>query len=164
MLRKLTVAALALCALAGGASAQIVVQPVPPGQPAPPPIPLLPDLQIGGLTIVSPAVLHCGTQTVTYTATDVNTGNAPAGRHSVDLSFSTGFGFHPLNRNLWVALNPGVSSTRTITFNYWNGPCDCLPGTYTAFFQATTDSLNTVAESNEGNNLSNIVSVPAACP
>jgi hypothetical protein len=119
---------------------------------------------MNGLSIVSPAVLHCGTQTVTYTVTDLNAGAAPAGRHYADLRYSTGAGFNPINRRLWIALNPGATNTQTVTFSFWNGPCDCLPGTYTATFQAATDTLSTVAESNESNNLSNTFSIPAACP
>jgi hypothetical protein len=156
-----TVAALVTCA---NLSVAQIVQPAPPAQPAPPPQPVLPDLQMSGLSIASPAVLHCGTQTVTYTVTDLNAGAAPAGRHYVDLRYSSGGGFNPINRRLWVALNPGVTNTQTFTFSFWNGPCDCLPSTYTATFQAATDTLSSVAESNESNNLSNTVSIPAACP
>lgn len=164
MKRTLPLAILILLAFAAAATAQIVVQPVPPVQPAPAPVPLLPDLQVGGLSISSPAVLHCGTQNVTFTATDVNAGNAPAGRHYLDLMLSTGAGFHPICRRLVAGLNPGASNTVTFVCSFWNGPCDCLPSTYTATFQAFTDSLNQVAESNESNNLSNTVSIPAACP
>jgi hypothetical protein len=146
-------------------TAQIIVQPAPPAIPIPPqPVP--PDLTASGLQILSPATLRCGTQTVTFQVTEGN-GGGNAGSYHLDLTYDYGSAttFWPICRYARPGL--GALSSRVfgpITCTFWNGPCDCLPSTYTATFRANIDVLNAVAESNEGNNLSNRVSIPATCP
>jgi|GEM_PF-3122681 len=130
-----------------------------------PPVLVPPDLRHSGLTITSPAVLRCGTQTVTFSVTETNGGSA-AGSHYNDLLYDYGSGttLYPVCRVLRPSF-PALS-TRTWTYSctFWNGPCDCLPTSYTATFQTFIDSLNGIAESNEGNNRSNRASIPATCP
>jgi hypothetical protein len=129
-------------------------------QPAPQPIPLKPDLVIRSYAVNSPAVLHCGTQTVTATIAEVNRGNAPSGPYTT---------YHrkngaPANAQQRPSLNPGQTAVYTDTFNYWNGPCDCLPTSYTITWDAVVDAVNVVMESNEGNNVGPSVVVAAQCP
>jgi len=97
--------------------------------------------------------------------TETNGGGARSTRHYLDLLKSNGLGgFNPVCRTMVAGLLAGQSRTQTLTCTFYNGPCDCLPTTYTSTFQAFADSLNNVPESNEANNLSNAVVVAAACP
>lgn len=152
-------------ALAASLQAQDDAVPIPgPVQPIRPvPIPP-PDLLINSLVITSPATLRCGTQNVSFTAVETNAGPSPAGAHHIDLLKSTGAGFFPVCRIAVGSLAGNTSRNLALSCTFWNGPCDCLPTSYTSFFQAFTDSLNAVAESNEGNNLSNIVPLASTCP
>ena len=146
-------------------AAQIIV-----ANPAPTPLPIRPqlvppELRHSGLQILSPATLRCGTQTVTFSVTETN-GGSSAGTHFNDLTYDFGSGttFWPvcrISRPSFPALSTRVW---TATCTFWNGPCDCLPTSYTATFRTFIDSLNGIVESNENNNLSNQVSIPATCP
>jgi hypothetical protein len=167
MRRTCRIAVVIVLALALAASAQaqtVIVTPIGPVQPAPRPQPVPADLQIASLVITSPATLRCGTQVISFTAVETNAGAGPAGAHHVDLLKSTGAGFFPVCRIAVGSLAAGVTRTLALSCTFWNGPCDCLPTSYTSFFQLFTDSLNAVTETNEGNNLSNIVALPSTCP
>lgn len=149
---------LAILASLPASAAQIAAVPAP--------IPVPPDLTATGLQILAPTTLHCGMQTVTFRVNE-NNGGGSSGPFYLDLQYDYGSGstFWAICRYSRPGL--GALSTRVlgpINCTFWNGPCDCLPTTYTATFRVFIDSLNNVAESNEGNNLSNTVSIPAACP
>ena len=120
-----------------------------------------PDLTISAYAVTSPAVVHCGQQTITFSITETNLGNAPSGPyltgHSVNGSPLCGF-----NR---PSLPPGASATFTDVCPMWNGPCDCIPPTtYTLSFFGFVDATFVVAETNESNNQGPTVTQPAACP
>jgi subtilase family serine protease len=118
-----------------------------------------PDLTISAYAVTSPAVVHCGQQTITFNITETNLGNAPSGPyvtgHSVNGSPLCGF-----NR---PSLPPGASATFTDVCPMWNGPC-CNPGSWTLPFFGTVDATGVVAESNESNNQGPTVIQPAVCP
>ncbi len=124
----------------------------------------LPDLQVGGLTVTSPPTLTCGPQTVTFTVTETNAGPVLTGTFHLDLLKSTGGGFTPICRLARRAMRANATRTVTLSCNFYNGPCDCLPSTYTTTFQANIDSLNAVVESDETNNFSNLSALPSTCP
>jgi hypothetical protein len=129
-------------------------------------LPVQPDLIVGSFAVTSPATLHCGSQALSFTATESNIGNAGAGSHFLHLQI-----FNPSNGQ-WPGASAfslgrilaGVTRPLAGTFNFFNGPCDCLPSTYSITFRLFDDGGDLVAESNEGNNASNSVVVPAACP
>jgi hypothetical protein len=126
----------------------------------------IPDFQVSGLVINSPATLGCGTQSVTFTVNETNAGPILSGTYHLDLLRSVaGSGFTPVCR----FARPGIRMTNTrsiqLTCMFYNGPCgDCVPGSYTTTFQAQIDSLNEVIESDETNNFSNLVAEPSTCP
>ncbi len=124
----------------------------------------LPDLQVSGLTVNAPATLTCGTQVVTFTVTETNAGPVASAPFHLDLLKSTGGGFTPVCRLVRRSIQANWSRTVQLTCTFWNGPCDCLPTTYTTTFQAHIDSLNEVVESDETNNFSNLFAVPSTCP
>jgi hypothetical protein len=136
----------------------IVAVPIPPQQ-------VPPDLQHSNLVITSPSVLRCGTQTVTFTVNETNAGSS-AGIHHNDLLYDYGSGSQvwPICRVQRPSFPALSSRTWSFSCTFWNGPCDCLPTNYTATFITMIDSLNAIAESNENNNRSNRVSIPATCP
>lgn len=123
-----------------------------------PPTP--PDLSFSAYGITSPAVVHCGTQTIIFNVTETNTGSTQTGPYTT-YHFSNGVAFCAKQR---PGLAPLSSATFTDVCTLWNGPCDCSPGTYTIPFFGFVDSLGVVNESNEGNNISPTVVQPAACP
>jgi subtilase family serine protease len=125
----------------------------------------LPDLQVSGLAVTAPATLTCGGQTVTFNVTETNAGPILSDTYHIDLLRSVaGSGFTPVCR----LSRPAIRATRTrtvqLTCSFYNGPCDCLPSSYTTTFQAQIDSLNAVTESDETNNLSNLTAVASTCP
>lgn len=124
----------------------------------------MPDLQVGGLVINSPATLTCGSQNVTFTVTETNAGPVASDTFHLDLLKSTGGGFTPVCRIARRAFRANATRTIQLSCTFWNGPCDCLPSTYTTTFQAHIDSLNAIVESDETNNFSNLVAVPSTCP
>lgn len=158
---RIAVLAVFALALAASVQAQIIVAPALPIRPIPVPPP---DLQISNLVMTSPATLHCGTQTISFTAVETNAGPSPAAAHHIDVLKSTGAGFFVTCRIAVGSLAGNTSRNLALSCTFWNGPCDCLPTTYTSFFQLFTDSLLAVAESNEGNNTSNIAPLASACP
>lgn len=126
---------------------------------------VLPDLRVSTLTITSPASLGCGSRTVSFTVTEINGKPGTAPSYLLYLQLNNGSGvFAPI----CAFTRPSLAGNSSRVFNgsctFWNGPCDCLPTTYTATFRAHIDPLNTVQETNEGNNLSNTPSIPATCP
>jgi hypothetical protein len=128
--------------------------------------PLLPDLVVGSFVVTAPVTLHCGSQSLSYTAVESNIGNDNAASHYLHLQRLN------TSNGQWIgaaalqlgALTAGVRRSLAGTFNFYNGPCDCLPSTYSITFRLFDDGGNLVAESNENNNASNQVVVPAACP
>lgn len=129
-------------------------------------MPVLPDLVVSSFVVTAPATLHCGSQPVSYTAVEGNTGNADAASHYLHLQrLNTSNGQWAGAAALQLgALTAGARRGLAGTFNLYNGPCDCLPSTYSITFRLFNDGGNLVAESNENNNASNQVVVPAACP
>lgn len=124
----------------------------------------LPDLQVSGLTVTAPPTLTCGSQAVTFTITETNASATPSATFHLDLLKSTGAGFTPVCRVARRALRSNMTRTSQITCTFYNGPCDCLPTSYTTTFEVSIDSLNEVVESDETNNLSNLSAVPSTCP
>jgi hypothetical protein len=124
----------------------------------------LPDLQVSGLAVTAPLTLTCGSQTVTFTVTETNASATASTPFHLDLLKSTGGGFTPVCRVGRRALRSNMTRTTQISCTFYNGPCDCLPTTYTTTFQVSIDSLNAVIESDETNNLSNLSAVPSTCP
>ena len=124
----------------------------------------LPDLQVSGLAVTAPPTLTCGSQTVTFSITETNASATPSATFHLDLLKSTGGGFTPVCRVARRALRSNMTRTSQITCIFYNGPCDCLPTSYTTTFQVSIDSLNEVVESDETNNLSNLSAVPSTCP
>lgn len=122
----------------------------------------LPDLQVSGFQILSPATLHCGGAVVKIAFTETNAGRTDSGPYTLDFVLQThGFSLHIARPNL-----PAFSSrvVRT-TVTWYNGPCDCAPiGTITSTYSLLIDAQNVVVESNEGNNMSNIATLPWSCP
>lgn len=138
----------------------------PPHQPIPG-IPIgQPDLIVGGFAVTAPPVLHCGPQSLSFTAVESNIGNAAAGRHLLYLQRLNPFNGQFQNSASTALAGLSAGTTRNIagTYNFFNGPCDCLPSTYTITFRIFDDGALQVDESNEGNNASNSIVVAAACP
>jgi hypothetical protein len=128
-------------------------------QPFPPPPP--PDLRITAYAITSPAVIHCGQQTIVIQITETNSGAGPAGPY-VTAHTSNGVGFCFQFR---PGLAAGTSATFTDVCNLNNGSCPCAPiMTYTIPFHGQIDAGSQVSETNEGNNLSVFLNHPAQCP
>jgi hypothetical protein len=144
---------------------ELTAQPAPPLTPIPP-IPLQPDLIVGSFNVTAPPVLHCGPQTLSFTATESNVGTANAGRHYLHLQRQNPFSgaWLPTAAIPLSSLAAGATRPLAGTFNFYNGPCDCLPSTYTITFRLFDDGGDLVTESNEGNNASNTIVVAAACP
>lgn len=128
--------------------------------------PVLPDLVVNSFVVTMPATLHCGQQPVSYTAVESNLGNADAANHYLHLQrLNTSNGQWAGAAALPLGtLTAGATSGLAGTFSFYNGPCDCLPATYSITFRLFDDGGNQVTESNENNNASNQVVVPAACP
>jgi hypothetical protein len=124
----------------------------------------LPDLQVSGLAVTAPPTLTCGMQSVTFTITETNASGTASGTFHLDLLKSTGAGFTPICRVPRRGVRANTSRTTSITCSFYNGPCDCLPTSYTTTFQVNIDSLNEVVESDETNNFSNLFAVPSTCP
>jgi CARDB protein len=126
--------------------------------PFPPPPP--PDLIISAYSVVSPAVSHCGNQTIVFSVTEANTGAGPAAPYTTSHTLN-GVGICSFQR---PGLAAGFSATFTDTCTFWNANCDCGHGTGTIPFFGIVDSLNAVPETNESNNQSVTVLQPIACP
>ncbi|HSK74887.1 MAG TPA: CARDB domain-containing protein [Thermoanaerobaculia bacterium] len=124
----------------------------------------LPDLQVSGLTVTAPLTLTCGSQAVTFTVTETNASATASAPFRIDLLKSTGGGFTPVCRVARRGLRANTTRTSQVSCVFYNGPCDCLPTSYTTTFQVSIDSLNEVIESDETNNLSNLSAVPSTCP
>lgn len=138
----------------------------PPHQPIPPVLVPQPDLTAGSFVVTAPAVLHCGTQTLSFTAVENNIGNGDAGRHLLYLQRLNPFSGQFLNTSSLALGGLVAGATRNLTgaYTFYNGPCDCLPSTYTITFRLNDDGAMQIDESNEGNNTSNSIVVAAACP
>ncbi|MEQ8279397.1 MAG: CARDB domain-containing protein [Deltaproteobacteria bacterium] len=136
---------------------QAVAQPQPVGDP---------DLIVTNFNVTGPASLGCGTQTVFYTAIERNIGNGNAGRHFLHLQRQNPLNgaWIPTSSNQLGALAAGATRNLQGSFTFYNGPCDCPPTSYTINFRLFDDGGDLVAESNEGNNASNAVTVNATCP
>jgi len=119
-----------------------------------------PDLTVTTFTVDSPAVLHCGTQTITVSWTEKNRSRGIAAAHNSAVYINGGPTFLiPIG-----TLSAGQSQSGTTTATFYNGPCDCLPTSYTIPIFMKADWYNTVAETNETNNNSATVTQSAACP
>ena len=136
------------------ASAALAAKPLPfpPGAK--------PDLTFSAYAVTSPAVIHCGQQTIVFNVTETNLGTAPSGPY-VTHHFSNGVAFCAKSR---PNLPPGTSASFTDTCNLWNGPCDCPPTSYTIPFFGFVDPGNALAELDETNNQSPTVIRNAQCP
>lgn len=141
----------ALFVLIGSAVYAIQIQPWPP-RPA--------DLTVGAYAVTSPPVVHCGSQTIAITITESNIGTGPSGPYTT-YHYSNGVAFCARSR---PSLAAGATATYNDSCNLWNGPCDCIPTSYTIPFFARVDALGAVAESNEGNNQGPTVIKNAQCP
>jgi hypothetical protein len=167
-----SVLALASLAACGAESDEDVTEDELTATPVPGPIgpiqpmPLQPDLIVNSFAVTAPPVLHCGSQSLSFTAVESNIGPARAGTHNLHLQR-----FNPSNGQFvgassipLTAIAAGATRALAGTFNFWNGPCDCFPTNYTITFRLFDDGGDLIAESNEANNASNSVVVAAACP
>ena len=149
-MRRLSVLLVSLFVLASVAQAAKTL-PFPPPPPA--------DLTFSAYAVTSPAVVHCGAQTIIFNVTETNLGAGPAAPY-LTYHFSNGVAFCARSR---PALAAGASASFTDICSLNNGPCECS-ATYTIPFFGLVDSLNAVAETNEANNQSQTVIQPAQCP
>lgn len=125
--------------------------------------PGLPDLQITSFSITSPTTITCSQQVATIRIVETNTGSRASGPFSVSLvlEYIGGASLPAIARPSLA----GQSSRRaTLIISWFNGPCDCVPGSYVASFHMDIDSTSSVAESNENNNSSATVILPGTCP
>ena len=144
---------------------ELTATPTGPAQQAVP-APVLPDLLVGSFAVTAPATLRCGTQQLSFTALETNAGRARAGTHFLHLqrlNTSNGQWVGVVGMQL-PAIAAGATAPLAGTFTFWNGPCDCLPTSYSISFRLFIDGGDAIAESNEANNASNVVIVPATCP
>ena len=160
--------------------AQVLRRQMPAPGPNPVPAPLvLPDLLVASFVLTSPPIFHCGPQTGTLTAIETNAGNGDAPSYYIHVQQS-----NPGCPTQWKSmasilrrpLPAGTTrATGPLSFSFYNGPRDCIPGTGSITLRLFIDGWNImcnpattttglVAESNEANNASNVVVHPAACP
>ncbi|MAF27200.1 MAG: hypothetical protein QF819_01320 [Gemmatimonadota bacterium] len=143
--------------------------PVPVGTPIGP-FKLKPDLVLSNITFDPgfPMTTSCGGVlpnvgciggnrffTLSVTVTNLGPGFVPANITHIRWGSGSSSG-GPWNWDSWnqligTAIPPGASVV--ITRPWYMGPCDCVPSAARpVFFNAIVDPLNTVDETNEGNN------------
>ena len=125
------------------------------------------DLTISNLVILSPATIGCGQQTIFFSARETNLGTDHSESYWTHSLFDGGFGGTPNTLISGISrpsLPGGTTRTFIASFPHYTGPCKCQPTNRTFQYRLRTDGPDQVAETNELNNHSNIVSKAYQCP